>query len=151
MKRNNHKGFTLIELIVVMSIIALLSGISLFALQAARVSGRDARRQSDLEMVRSALEMYRADCGEYPPNATMVFNGTTSLVGNGTSCPVGNIYLQVIPADATAGRDYAYSRGANPATYSLCASLEGGTNSLACGSLAAGSCTANCNYVVRNP
>ena len=122
--KKNHKGFTLIELIVVMSIIALLSGISLFALQAARVSGRDARRQSDLEMVRSALEMYRADCGQYPTNGEMVFNGTTQLAGNGTSCPGTNIYLQVIPADATAGRDYAYSRPA-ASTYVLCASLEG--------------------------
>ena len=42
------KGFTLVELLVVIAIIALLSTLSVVALNSARVKSRDARRLSTL-------------------------------------------------------------------------------------------------------
>ena len=88
-------GFTLIELLVVISIIGILMAISLFGLQGARESSRDARRKSDLEMIRSGLEIYKSDCDIYP--ATL----GTSLVGSGspTSCSIANTYISSVPLD----------------------------------------------------
>lgn len=66
MKIYYRRGFTLVELLVAISIIGVILSISFFGIQNARKSSRDAKRKSDLESVRSALEMYKADTGKYP-------------------------------------------------------------------------------------
>ncbi len=59
-------GFTLIELMVVVSIIAILSTIGLVGYQVVTKNARDAKRQSDLKAIQSALEQYHADQFYYP-------------------------------------------------------------------------------------
>lgn len=59
-------GFTLIELLVVIAIIGILTAIGTFAYSSAQMRARDARRKSDLQMIQSALELYRYDNGNYP-------------------------------------------------------------------------------------
>ena len=90
------KGFTLIELLVVVSIIGILIALSIFGLQGARESSRDARRKADLETIRSGLEIYKADCNDYPPASKVV--GGSPLVGDGspTSCAVTNTYISFV-------------------------------------------------------
>lgn len=70
-----EKGFTLIELLVVMTIIAILAGLALVSYQGARKTARDGKRKADMETIRSALEMYRADNGEYPPTTSGACGG----------------------------------------------------------------------------
>lgn len=139
------KGFTLIELMIVMTIIGLLAGISLFAMGGARESARDGRRKADLEATRSALELYKADCDEYPGSGSLSFGG--QLRGNGDpGCPSSNIYMDEIPQDPISGRSYYYSLSG--ATYELCAALEEPPATPdSCG----GSCGVACNYKVVNP
>ena len=92
------KGFTLIELVIVISIIALLSGISVFALNNARSSGRDAKRRGDLAQIASGLELYKSDCNVYPNSLPAV---DSPLLGNTDPCtlPSTNVYIQAIPGD----------------------------------------------------
>ncbi len=61
----NNRGFTLIELLVVIAIIGLLSTTIMTSLNGARLKARDARRKSDLEAVRKALEFYYDKYGTY--------------------------------------------------------------------------------------
>ena len=61
----NKKGFTLIELLVVISIIALLSSIVLSSLNDARAKARDSVRRSDLRQIKTALELYKSDKGDF--------------------------------------------------------------------------------------
>ena len=128
-------GFTLIELLVAMTIVAVLMGISLVSYQGARKSGRDGKRKADLEQIRSALEMCRADSGSYPV-------GSLSS-GSAITCNA-RTYL-TIPADSLTDRVYSYTGTAN--TYTLCAVLENGGGVVA----GCGSCTISCNYKVVNP
>jgi len=60
------RGFTLIELLVVIAIIGLLSSVVLASLNTARAKGRDAQRESSIEQMRTALELYYSDNGTYP-------------------------------------------------------------------------------------
>lgn len=146
MNKGYLKGFTLIELLVVMTVIGLLAGISLFAMGGARKSARDGRRKADLEAVRSALELYKADCNRYPISTDVVFG--SSLTGDGINCPAGNEYMGELPLDPLSGRNYTYVAGSPPTSYVLCAALEDETSvDLSC----TASCVATCSYHVDNP
>lgn len=153
------QGFTLIELLVVIMIIGVLVGISLFALTGARESARDGRRKADLEAIRSALELYKADCNAYVSASGNVGSALdtdasgTRLVGSGasSSCPTTNVYLEKIPNDILSGRNYYYSSAGT--TYEVCARLESPpTSPDTCGGGANNCGTSNtCNYRVTNP
>ena len=63
-------AFTLVELLVVMAIIAILTGLLLPAVQAAREKGRQTSCLNNLQQIYYAVEMYTSDWGEcYPPAA----------------------------------------------------------------------------------
>ena len=52
----NKKGFTLIEILIVVGLIGLLGTLSAIAIGSARSKMRDAKRLSDVRMLQSALE-----------------------------------------------------------------------------------------------
>jgi len=138
-------GFTLIELLVVISIIGVLLGLSLFSLQNSKKSGRDAKRKSDLELIRSGIEIYRADCGEYPTSLGTTLKGKYST----GSCLKDNEYINNVPVDPQEPtRTYIYS--SNGTSYKICASLENSTGDIVtCGG--SSNCGETCNYKVENP
>lgn len=127
-------GFTLIEILTTMTIIAVLAGLALVSLQGARKSARDGKRKADLEQIRSALEMCRADAGGYPVGS----------LSSGSEIVCGGKTYMTIPADSLSDRIYSYTGATN--TYELCAALEAG-GSDSCG----GSCGVICNFKVINP
>ncbi len=58
----------MIELLVVTTIVILLSTIGLVSYRQANIGARNNKRKADLETVRQALVLYRADNGTYPPS-----------------------------------------------------------------------------------
>lgn len=60
------RGFTLVEILIVVSIIGLLASIVLVGLGSFRSRGRDARRIADLRQTQNALELYYSKFGSYP-------------------------------------------------------------------------------------
>jgi prepilin-type N-terminal cleavage/methylation domain-containing protein len=67
MKKNNRTGFTLVELLVVISIISMLAGLLLPAVQAAREAGRRTACMSNQSNVAFALLNYEHTRGNLPP------------------------------------------------------------------------------------
>jgi prepilin-type N-terminal cleavage/methylation domain-containing protein len=61
-----QKGFALIELLVVVSIIGMLSSIVLVSTQKTRMKTRDSKRIADMRAIYNALALYYADHGSYP-------------------------------------------------------------------------------------
>ncbi|HUV43177.1 MAG TPA: prepilin-type N-terminal cleavage/methylation domain-containing protein [Patescibacteria group bacterium] len=147
------KGFTLIELLVVIVIIGILMGIMLVSYQGVRRTARNGRRKADLEQIRSALQMYHADCGKYPDSLGLTSGG--SLTGpTGSDC-VGITYMAELPTDPLSSFDYLYySDAASDHTYTLCAYLEGiGEDHCSGTGVCGGDCTDEdaCNYKVCQP
>lgn len=67
MHRLKQKGFTLIELMVVISIISLLSSIILASLSLARQKANDAKVSENISQVSTAINEYYLDNSNYPP------------------------------------------------------------------------------------
>lgn len=60
------KGFTLIELMVAITIVAVISAIGYISYSSAQISSRDAKRKQDLRSLATALEVYHQANGRYP-------------------------------------------------------------------------------------
>lgn len=107
--RQKHAGFTMIELLVVATIIILLSAIGLVSFSQANKRARDGKRKADLEQARSALELYRSDNGFYPAT-----NSWTTLISTLNTGGYLNTATMVDPKNVA------------PYLYSYCASLTSG-------------------------
>lgn len=102
-------GFTLIELMVSISIIVLLSAVGMVSFRNATRSARNGRREADMEMVRSALVLYRTDNSQYPVGTdfdAMITDVSDYLSADTVSDPKD---------DAT----YFYSYSSDGATFTL--------------------------------
>jgi general secretion pathway protein G len=63
----DSKGFTLIELLVVIAIIGILSSVVLASLSGVRERAKMANAKSEMNQIKTAMEMYLIDNGELPP------------------------------------------------------------------------------------
>ena len=76
MNKSTTRGFTLIELVVVISILAILSGVLVPRVTNHLKAARDARRLADIKAVHAAIEQYHMDKGSYPTaNANSSYGG----------------------------------------------------------------------------
>lgn len=66
MSRQGPRGFTLVELLVVITIIGMLMALLLPAVQSARESGRRATCQNNQKQIATALLLYEGDHGQFP-------------------------------------------------------------------------------------
>lgn len=129
----NRKGFTLIEILVVVAIIAILTGSVLVGLGPAQRQGRDARRIGDLRQVQNALELYFAKCGYYPGGAQAGACGAYASIGNDWAALQGALTGSVIgvnsvPNDPSSGKRYIYGADGTGTSYLLEATLEDTNN-----------------------
>lgn len=128
---NNPEGFTLVELLVVISIIAILSIIGITVFTGVQKSSRDARRKGDIEAIAKALESDFATS-----------NRTQYIVPVATMFAGGNV-----PVDPVGGGSSVYTTSTLPAaTYTVCALLESGKGN---SSDTAGTAAVNGNYFCR--
>jgi len=65
-RKNNQKGFTLVELMIVVAIIGILAAIAIPQFAAYRQKAFNSSAQSDLKNGKTALEAYYADYQHYP-------------------------------------------------------------------------------------
>lgn len=135
-----NNGFTLIEVLVAATIVALLSTMGIGGYQVVTRSGRDALRKSDLEQIRSALEIYKSESSDHKyPSAT--------------ACQANSLapsYINPYPQDAKSPYQYCYVPSVDRSTYNLCAHLENKPNTDSYCSIG-NNCGGSCNYQVSNP
>lgn len=105
----SKKGFTILELLIVIAIIGLLSAVVLAALNSSRSKGRDAKRIEEIRQIINAVELSFNATGKYPSRAQFL-NQTEANKAQNPLSP----YLWPIPKDPKTNAQYNYT-GLRPA------------------------------------
>lgn len=121
-----RRGFTLIEVLVTVTIISLLTVMGAVSYRQTAIASRDAKRSADLETVRQALVLYKTDNGNYPiysgsSTGSNFDNMLSTLVSAGAITNSQNI---VDPKEGVSPYDYGYQSNVSGSTFSLTARLE---------------------------
>ncbi len=85
-------GFTLLEMLVVIGIIAILVSLGSVSYSSAQKKARDSKRKSDLSTIQNALEQYYSICGYVYP---------TSITSGSIICPSVNPTVNIMPTVPT--------------------------------------------------
>lgn len=107
-KRQNKNGFSLVELLVVISIIAVLSAVLTANFVGMRERARDAQKIQNLNAMKDALRSYYNDHQSYP----------TTISAIGTSA--------YMPSLDSIGYSYSYTSSSDGETFTIKVPLEAG-------------------------
>lgn len=120
-RQKTFKAFTLIEMLIVITIIALLASLILVGMGGARAKARDSRRIADLHSIQNALELYYAKFYFYPQTQSD-WKGFVLILTN----PETGIGVSSVPKDplTNVGWTYYYGRSSDGQDYVLGAKLE---------------------------
>lgn len=158
--RPRTAGYTLTELLVVISIIGLLASVTMSALNDARAQSLDAKRKADLREIKTAVERYYLENLIYPPetwcdssigSANIPCEDMTPTSGWDTSSAfytalVGGGYIDQLPLDPIndanhyyyyepINADYLHAPGNQWQGYFIRARLSDGSYFHSCGGL----------------
>lgn len=127
--KNKQKGFTIVELLIVIVVIGILAALVVTTFSGIQRKARDTERQTDIKAIYGQLEAYYAQNGAYPALAEV---NTTTLQGLdaealkdpkggalGATASANNYGYAVTPAGCT-------TSAKDCTGYTLTANLEGG-------------------------
>lgn len=122
--RKQRPGFTLVELLVAISILAVLSVVGLISFIQVTKNSRDSKRISDMRQVQASLEQYFADQFFYPAIGTGCDNGSFKI-----DCPLKSpnglkTYINPVPKDPQGSLQYLYQPSSTRTSYCLFARME---------------------------
>lgn len=88
------RGFTLVELLVVVAIIGIIIGVVMGNINTAKQKANDARRVSDIKSVQNALGLYQTGKGQYP-----IYDGY--IIGSDilSQSLISELVLKTVPLD----------------------------------------------------
>ncbi len=137
-KKTAAKGFTIVELLIVIVVIGILAGLVIVTYNGIQQKARDTERKTDINALHGQLEAYQAQNGKYP-TLTNVNDATwrsTNMKGLDAAALADpkNAASQTLVA-APVADSYAYATspascdngaGGDCTSYTLTATLEGG-------------------------
>ena len=119
------RGFTLVELMVTVSIIGILAAIVYANVGAASPKARDAERQADIRNIQTAVEQYKQKNGRYP---AMGCTPGSDQISSESDCAnyVASLapeFITVLPKDTRrgTGEGYAYVTNSDGTSYKVLA------------------------------
>lgn len=154
--RKLSSGFTLVELLVVIGVIALVMAVLFPNFMGFRQRARDAQRKSDLAQIQKALELYKQDqiLPAYPTTGAFGPSLCGQCWSSGGSCSE-NVYMRKLPCDPVGGTTptpYIYQLGSDTLQFTISACLENAGDPDRDNPTASG-CTSstNASYTINEP
>lgn len=119
------KGFTLVELMVVITVIAILATIAVASFTRVQKQARDTKRKAEMKGMQTALQAYFTEKTAYPIQATAAIASTALASLTPT-------YMAAVPTapkgfSGTPNVDYTYISDTDGYRYAICAGLEAPT------------------------
>lgn len=122
------KGFTLVELLIVIAIVGILTAIMITNFSQTKAKSRDGKRISDIANIQLAIDLFFDRCNGFPTDTNNgIFNGSNAITFP-YQCPgqatinLSN-YISSIPKDPN-GSGYLYVASGANVDYILRATLE---------------------------
>ena len=111
---NKPRGFTLVELLIVMGILGVLTALLIANVSSGRERARDAVRKSDFANIRSALRIYYNDYKQYQAGSGNIMGcgvggAQACSWGGGSFAADGNPYMKQLPGNPS-GTEYSYTQ-----------------------------------------
>lgn len=113
MSKTKKNAFTLLEILVVISIIGILVALGTAAFSTTQKKGRDARRKSDIKALQNGFEQFHAKTNAYPISAVEANDSTIFPAG--------------LPEDPKNSGENVYTLNFGADAFCVCALLEGST------------------------
>lgn len=133
MHRNG--GFTLVELLVVIVVLAVLAAIVLPKFMDSGQRSKESALKSDLKLVRNAVTIYKTDTGLNPLTVDDLAATTAPAKGNDGTSDVAltasnwhGPYLQAVPTDPVSGTAFGYTKTTGAVASSAAGKGLDGTN-----------------------
>jgi prepilin-type N-terminal cleavage/methylation domain-containing protein len=116
--RNKQKGFSLIELLIVVAIILIIAAIAIPNLLRARISANEASAVSSLRTMNTACITYNSTYGNYPAALANLAPVTAPALPTSTSA---DLLDQVLGSNTAqkSGYNFTYTAGTGNASYEL--------------------------------
>lgn len=132
MPAQERHGFSLIELLVAISIISIISIVGFSMFSQAQMRGRDAKRKQDLRSIALALELYYRKNNHYPcnswlfsyppPSGFWIVNDSTLANCGDSTHAFSSSYINTLPIDPTNNATDPYSGSGSNYSYGYWAS-----------------------------
>lgn len=110
-------GFTLVELLVVIVVLAVLAAIALPKFMDSSARSKESALKSDLKILRNAITLYKTDTDLYPLTLADLAAMAAPTQGNNGTGDVAltaskwhGPYLQAVPTDPVSGSAFTYTK-----------------------------------------
>jgi general secretion pathway protein G len=114
---SKRRGFTLVELLIVIVILAVLAAIAIPKFMNSGVRSKESSLKSNLKLVRNSLELFHNDTGAWPATLSDLAVTTAPASGKDSTGATKTIsssdfkgpYIQSVPTDPVSNSAFTYS------------------------------------------